>query len=70
AFALSMRKRIAWWICVVYLVLYTLGNALYLIPALADQLAVTDNDRINLVIGIVIDLAALTYLIATYKQFH
>ncbi|MFC4741835.1 bifunctional lysylphosphatidylglycerol synthetase/lysine--tRNA ligase LysX [Gordonia hankookensis] len=70
AFALSMRKRIAWWICVVYLVLYTLGNALYLIPALADQLAVTDNDRINLCIGIVIDLAALIYLIATYKQFH
>lgn len=70
AFALSMRKRIAWWICVVYLVLYTLGNALYLIPALADDLAVTDNDRINLWIGIVADLAALIYLIATYKQFH
>ncbi|AZG46926.1 bifunctional lysylphosphatidylglycerol synthetase/lysine--tRNA ligase LysX [Gordonia insulae] len=70
AFALSMRKRIAWWICVVYLALYTLGNVIYLIPALADELSVTDNDRINLWIGIVIDVAALIYLLATYRQFY
>ncbi|MDL9947434.1 bifunctional lysylphosphatidylglycerol synthetase/lysine--tRNA ligase LysX [Gordonia sp. ABSL11-1] len=70
AFALSMRKRIAWWIAVIYLVLYAIGNALYLIPALADELSVTDNDRLNLWIGLVIDVAALAYLLATRRQFY
>ncbi|MEE3852314.1 bifunctional lysylphosphatidylglycerol synthetase/lysine--tRNA ligase LysX [Gordonia sp. LSe1-13] len=70
AFAMSMRKRIAWWICVIYLTLFVLSNALYLVPALADDLAVTSNDRINLWIGITIQLLALAYLILTYRQFH
>ena len=70
AFALSMRKRIAWWICVVYLTLYAVGNVIYLVPALADDLSVTGTDRINLWIGIIVDLAALAYLILTYRQFY
>lgn len=70
AFALSMRKRVAWWICVVYLALFTVGNAIYLIPALADDLSVTGTDRINLWIGIVVDVAVLSYLIVTYRQFY
>ncbi|MFW0793064.1 bifunctional lysylphosphatidylglycerol synthetase/lysine--tRNA ligase LysX [Gordonia sp. CPCC 205515] len=70
ALSLSSRKRIAWWICVIYLVLYLLGNALYLIPALADELDVTDTDRINLAIGIVVDLGALIFLLVTRRQFY
>ncbi|GAB90902.1 bifunctional lysylphosphatidylglycerol synthetase/lysine--tRNA ligase LysX [Gordonia rhizosphera] len=70
AFALSARKRIAWWICVVYLVLYIAGNALYLVPAFADTLEVTETDRVNLVLGIAVDVAALVFLIATYRQFY
>ncbi|MGV9709793.1 bifunctional lysylphosphatidylglycerol synthetase/lysine--tRNA ligase LysX [Gordonia sp. NPDC003424] len=70
AVALSSRKRIAWWICVIYLLLYLTGNVLYLIPALADTLEVTDNDRINLMIGIVVELGALIFLLVTRRQFY
>lgn len=70
AIALSSRKRIAWWISVIYLVLYLLGNALYLVPAFADALAVTDTDRINLAIGIAVDLGALIFLLITRRQFY
>ncbi|MCD2147175.1 lysine--tRNA ligase [Gordonia paraffinivorans] len=70
AIALSARKRIAWWISVIYLVLFIAGNLVFLIPALEDDLEVTSWDRTNLWIGVVIDLAALIFLIATYKQFY
>ncbi|MCZ4653552.1 bifunctional lysylphosphatidylglycerol synthetase/lysine--tRNA ligase LysX [Gordonia amicalis] len=70
AVALSARKRIAWWISVIYLVLFMVGNVLYLIPALEDDLDVTAWDRTNIYIGLVIDLAALVFLVATYRQFH
>ncbi|MFW0783793.1 bifunctional lysylphosphatidylglycerol synthetase/lysine--tRNA ligase LysX [Gordonia sp. CPCC 206044] len=70
AFALSMRKRIAWWICVIFVILYMIGNAIFLVPAFADDFLVTDTDRINLGIGIAIDLTVLVFLFATRRQFH
>lgn len=70
AVALSARKRIAWWIAVGYLVLFIAGNVVYLLPAFAEDLLVTEADRINLMIGIGIDIAAIVFLVATYRQFY
>ncbi|WP_180819462.1 bifunctional lysylphosphatidylglycerol synthetase/lysine--tRNA ligase LysX, partial [Gordonia terrae] len=70
AVALSARKRIAWWISVVYLVLFMTANVLYLIPALEDDLGVTAWDRTNIYLGLFIDALALMFLLSTYRQFY
>ncbi|MEP9393875.1 bifunctional lysylphosphatidylglycerol synthetase/lysine--tRNA ligase LysX [Gordonia sp. VNK1] len=70
AIALAARKRIAWWICVIILVLFMLTNSLLLIPAVADELEISRTERVNLVIGLGIDVAILIFLLLTYRQFY
>ena len=70
AVALSARKRIAWWISVVYLILFMAANVLYLVPSLEDDLGVTRWDRTNIYLGLFIDALALMFLLATYRQFY
>ncbi len=70
AIALTARKRIAWWICVIYLLLFMAGNALLLWQPVADDFDVDDTERMNIVIGLGIDLAALVFLLVTYRQFY
>ena len=70
AVALSARKRIAWWISVIYLILFMATNAFYLVPSLADDLGVTRWDRTNIYLGLFIDALALMFLLSTYRQFY
>ncbi|GAB19484.1 putative lysyl-tRNA synthetase, partial [Gordonia effusa NBRC 100432] len=70
AIALGSRKRMAWWISVCYLLLYMGSNIAYLFDPLASQYGVDDAERIGIYIGLSIDLAALIFLIATYRQFY
>ncbi|MGV9860412.1 bifunctional lysylphosphatidylglycerol synthetase/lysine--tRNA ligase LysX [Gordonia sp. NPDC003425] len=70
AVALSARKRIAWWISVVYLLLFMAGNALLLWQPVADDLDVPDSERLHIAIGLGIDIVALVFLLATYRQFY
>lgn len=70
AIALTARKRIAWWICVIYLLLFMAGNALLLWQPVADDFDVDDTERMNIVIGLGIDLIALVFLLVTYRQFY
>ncbi|MCH5642908.1 bifunctional lysylphosphatidylglycerol synthetase/lysine--tRNA ligase LysX [Gordonia sp. ABSL49_1] len=70
AVALSSRKRIAWWISTVYLVLFMAGNAILLIDPVASEFGVDRAERIEIGIGLAIDAAALIFLIVTYRQFY
>lgn len=70
AVALASRKRIAWWICVTLLVLFILANALLLIPAIGSDLEISHAERVNIGIGLAIEVAALIFLILTYRQFY
>ncbi|MFF0708335.1 MULTISPECIES: bifunctional lysylphosphatidylglycerol synthetase/lysine--tRNA ligase LysX [Gordonia] len=70
AIALTARKRIAWWICVIYLLLFMAGNAVLLWQPVADDFDVDDAERMNIVIGLGIDLVALIFLLVTYRQFY
>ncbi|HCS58401.1 MAG TPA: lysine--tRNA ligase [Gordonia polyisoprenivorans] len=70
AIALAARKRIAWWICVILLVLFMLTNALLLIPAIGSDLDMTRTERINTGIGLAIQVAILFFLVLTFRQFY
>ncbi|WLP92800.1 bifunctional lysylphosphatidylglycerol synthetase/lysine--tRNA ligase LysX [Gordonia sp. NB41Y] len=70
AIALASRKRIAWWICVIYLVLFMIGNALLLLPPVSQDFAISEGERVNIWIGLGVDVAVLVFLIATYRQFY
>ncbi|UAK37034.1 bifunctional lysylphosphatidylglycerol synthetase/lysine--tRNA ligase LysX [Gordonia bronchialis] len=70
AIALSSRKRIAWWIATIYLVLFTVSNALLLVDPVATDFGVDTDERIQIWIGLGIDAAALIFLIVTYRQFY
>ncbi|MBE7161863.1 MAG: lysine--tRNA ligase, partial [Williamsia herbipolensis] len=69
AVALSARKRIAWWVTAGYLVVFAGSNALYFVPSVADGLDLTMTDRVNLVVGLMIDAVVLVFLVVTYRQF-
>lgn len=71
AIALSARKRVAWWITVIMLlVLQMLANVTLLFDAVGEEFKVDDAERINIWIGLAIDGVALMLLILTYKQFY
>ncbi|MFT4044676.1 MAG: bifunctional lysylphosphatidylglycerol synthetase/lysine--tRNA ligase LysX [Gordonia sp. (in: high G+C Gram-positive bacteria)] len=70
AVALSARKRIAWWISVGYLLLFMSGNGLLLWQPVADELGVTESERLHIVIGLGVDLLVLIFLITAYRQFY
>lgn len=70
AFALASRKRIAWWITVGYILLFGTANVVYLFEPIASDNGVNTVVRINIFIGLVFQLAALAYLITSYRQFH
>ena len=70
AIALSSRKRIAWWIATIYLVLFMVSNALLLVDPVATDFGVDTDERIQIWIGLGIDAAALIFLIVTYRQFY
>ncbi|GAC69285.1 bifunctional lysylphosphatidylglycerol synthetase/lysine--tRNA ligase LysX [Gordonia soli] len=70
AVALSARKRIAWWICLVYLLLFMITAVVYLLPPVAREYGVDDVQRLNIIIGLAIDLVAVVFLIASYRQFY
>ncbi|GAA2060713.1 bifunctional lysylphosphatidylglycerol synthetase/lysine--tRNA ligase LysX [Williamsia deligens] len=69
AIALSARKRVAWWVTAGYLVVFAVTNALYFVPAVAEGYDFTLLNRVNLVIGLVIDAVVLVFLLVTYRQF-
>ena len=64
AAALAARKRIAWWILVLYMVAATLVNILDLISG--DE---SLRDEFGEVIGLVFHLAAIAFLVMAHKQF-
>lgn len=70
AVALTARKRIAWWIAFIYVILYLAGNLLLLWRPVADQFNITVTERINIGIGAAVDLATLVFLVVTYRQFY
>ncbi len=60
AAALAGRKRIAWWILTVYLIAFTIDNAV---------VAVTERNP-NAAVALVVHLAVVGILIAAYPQFY
>lgn len=70
AIALGRRKRMAWWISVGYLILFMASNIVYLFDPIASQFDVDDAERISIFIGLGVDVAALIFLIVTYRQFY
>ncbi len=68
AVSLTMRKRIAWWITVAYLLLYLLLNLLVVLVAASDPMWV--GDWWASVVGLAVDVVLLVVLIASYRQFH
>ncbi|MCZ4549458.1 bifunctional lysylphosphatidylglycerol synthetase/lysine--tRNA ligase LysX [Gordonia rubripertincta] len=70
AFALASRKRIAWWLTVVYILLFGTANVIYLFEPFASENGVDTVVRVNIFIGLAIQLLALGYLIASYRQFY
>ena len=70
ALALASRKRIAWWISVVYLLLFMASNAVFLLEPVGAEFDVDTPERIDILIGLGIDLIALLFLLFTYRQFY
>ena len=68
--ALGARKRISWWVTVAYIVIFGATNALWFIPAVASGYDVSTTERINIGIGLALQLVALAYLLASYRQFY
>ncbi|GGF15611.1 bifunctional lysylphosphatidylglycerol synthetase/lysine--tRNA ligase LysX [Williamsia phyllosphaerae] len=70
AVALSARKRVAWWLTALYLLLFAGTNALLLVPEIGREYDVTMAGRVSLVIGLCLDAAVLVFLAITYRQFY
>lgn len=70
AIALSARKRIAWWIATIYLLLFMAGNALLFFDPVATSFGVDTDERVNLIVGFTVDAVALIFLLLTYRQFY
>ncbi len=72
AVALGHRKRVAWWIVVAYLMLYTASNTTVVLGAAPrwPGIELGDGDRVRAGIGLAIDVVALAFLLATRKQFY
>ncbi|WP_199742645.1 bifunctional lysylphosphatidylglycerol synthetase/lysine--tRNA ligase LysX [Nocardia stercoris] len=58
--AIASRKRVAWWLLVVYLTMFTVANAIDL----------TDERNPNVVIALVVHVVVLGLLIAAWPEFH
>ncbi|GED96256.1 bifunctional lysylphosphatidylglycerol synthetase/lysine--tRNA ligase LysX [Gordonia crocea] len=71
AIALGHRKRVAWWISVIYLLIYAASNIAVLAEAEPPWLdGHGPGNRVHAGIGLAIDIAALAFLVATRKQFY
>ncbi|SIR95825.1 lysyl-tRNA synthetase, class II [Williamsia sterculiae] len=70
AFALAMRKRIAWWSTVGYILAFGTANVIYLFEPFSRDNDVDTIVRVNICVGLVLQLIALAYLIASYRQFY
>ncbi|WP_347957801.1 bifunctional lysylphosphatidylglycerol synthetase/lysine--tRNA ligase LysX [Gordonia aichiensis] len=68
AVSLSLRKRVAWWVTVGYLSVYTALNLLVVLVAASDPSWV-DEWRES-VIGLAVNIAVLAVLIVSYRQFN
>ncbi|MGI6797293.1 bifunctional lysylphosphatidylglycerol synthetase/lysine--tRNA ligase LysX [Gordonia sihwensis] len=68
AVSLSLRKRVAWWITVAYLSLYTVLNLLVVLVAASDP-GWADEWRQS-VSGLIVNIALMVVLIAGYRQFN
>ncbi len=68
AVSLSLRKRVAWWLTVIFLLLYGLVNLLTVLVAASDPGYVTQW-RSSLA-GLIVDALLLTILAVSYRQFH